>query len=275
MDALSFLGSQNTKASILSILADEWPLSTKQIHRALKSRSNKVMTYHAVYKSLNELLSAKVLEKRGSQFLISPAWVEKSSLFIEKLAGEYEKGDMTGFRRLQELEFGSLSEAWDFVISKLNTDFFGESAEAYVQLRRFFLMPISRSDIDSLKQFASKKKVTVMCYNNTVIDKIAANFISSLGAKVILGVDCAVPTNVFVNGNCVVSIYIIGERERAELSRSYYSAKSSEKSRFRTFTNMFTRKVKIRFVINRNPDVLSDVLEQTKKILPKKYKYLF
>jgi hypothetical protein len=262
--SLLALSSNTTKNAILRILSEEWPLTMKKIHSRIKR--GKAMTYQAVYKALRELLSIGVLAREGNQYMISPSWVEQSAMFFEKLAGEYEK-DYSGSRRLQELNFNSLNEAWEFLLSKLNTDFFGESGEAYLQLRRFFLIPLSKEDIARLKDFASRKKVYVLCRNRTIIDKIAGNFLGSLGAKVFLGVPCANPTNVFVNGNCVVSIYVIGEKERRELSDKYLAANSSEASRLKFFTDIFMKRVTVKLVINRDPGVLSDVIEQTRAIL--------
>lgn len=270
MDTLALLNGRTTKSAILGILAAEWPLSMKKIYFCLKKESGREMTYQAVYKAVRELLGEGALFRQGNQYMISPVWVEKSAAFIENLAEAYEKKDLGGFRRLQELDFGSLTEAWDFIISKLNTGFFGESREAYVQLRRFFLLPLSKEDINGLKEFASKKKVYVMCRGSSVIDKMAAGFLTSLGAHVLTGIECARPTNVFVNGNCVISIYVLGKKERVELSNCYRAASSSETSLFKSFSDVFFKKVKIRLVINRDPEVLSDVLEQTKAILSKR-----
>ncbi len=270
MDALALLNGKTTKSAILRVLAADWPLSLKKIYFSLKKESNRTMTYQAVYKAVKELLGEGVLSRQGNQYLISPVFVEKSAEFIGKLAEAYEKNGLGGVGKLQELNFSSLNEAWDFLLSKLNTNFFGESKEAYIQLRRFFVFPLSKEDINRLKEFGLKKKVYVMCRGKSVVDKMAAGFLTSLGAHVITGIECARPTNVFVNGNCVISIYVLGKKERAELSNQYMAANSSETNRFKSLSDVFFKRVRVKFVINRDPEVLSDVLEQTKAILSKR-----
>ncbi len=269
----SVFGKANTKGLIIKLLSEAWPMSVKKIYFGVKKASRKALTYQAVYKSVNELLSDGVLSKNGKEYLISPVWVETSGDFISRLSEAYQKSDLKGGRGIQELNFGSLSEAWGFLFSKLNTGFFGESAEAYFQIRRFFLFPISKEDIDRLKEVFSRKKVYIMCRENSVVDKLVAGFLTSLGAHVFTGVECARPTNVLVNGDCVISFYILGESERGKLSEYYVGTKNmvpSGKNIFKSFGSIFFKKIKVKLIINRDPGVLSDVLEQTKAILSKK-----
>ena len=270
MDTLILSSGRPTKSAIMRILSHEWPLSAKQIFFALRRSSGRSITYQAVYKSVKELLEEGVLSKQENQYMINPLWLEKSADFIGGLMEAYGKKELGITRRLQELNFASISEAWDFMLSKLNTGYFGESKEVYIQLRRFFLFPLSKEDIVRLKEFSFGKKVYVMCVSNSTIDKLAAGFLRSLGAEVITGIECARPTNVIVMGNCVISLYILGEKERAELSDTYKKAKNMKDSGAGLFlTNIFLKKVKIKLIINRDPGVLSDVVEQTKKILSK------
>lgn len=266
------LAGETTKGVILRMLADKWPLSIKKIYFGVKKASKKAITYQAVYKSVKELLGEGVLSRQEEEYLISPLWVEKSSEFIGRLAEAYDKSSVSSARRLQELNFNSLSEAWDFLLSRINTDFFGESKEVYIQLRRFFLFPISKEDISRLRDFASRKKVIIMCRGNSIVDKLAAGFLTSLGATVVTGIECARPTNTLVNGNSVISTYVIGETERANLSEYYKGSKDmkiSQAGMFKAFSGLFFKKMKVKLVINRDPGVLSDVLEQTKAILSK------
>ena len=273
METLVLLAGKTTKSAIIRLLSAEWPISLRKIYFSIRKEPQKAITYQAVYKAVKELLDDGVLSKQEHQYMISPVWVEKSAESIGRLAEDYEKKEFGMTRKIQELNFGSLNDAWDFIVSKLNTDFFGESRDVYVQLRRFFLFPISKEDINRLKEFASGKKVHVMCRNNSLIDKIASGFLTSLGARVITGIECARPTNVLVIGNCVVSFYILGEKERAKLSDYYMKAagmRASEAGLFNSFNNIFLKRVRVKLIINCDPEVLSDVLEQTKAILSRK-----
>lgn len=272
MDAPLLLAGENTKSLILHILADEWPLSMKKIYFAVRKSSRKPMTYQAVYKSVKELLGQGVLAKQEEEYLISPLWIEKSSEFISCLAEAYNKRNIGSARRLQELNFNSLWEAWDFLLSRINTDFFGESKEAYVQLRRFFFFPISKEDIARLREFASRKKLIVMCRQKSLVDRLVAGFLTSLGATVVIGIECARPTNTLVYGDCVISTFVIGETERAGLSEYYNGSrdmKLPEAGLFKAFNSIFFRKMRVKLIINRDPGVLNDVLEQTRDILSK------
>ncbi|MBI2143517.1 hypothetical protein HYU17_00005, partial [Candidatus Woesearchaeota archaeon] len=194
MDITLVGGKETTKRIILDTLVAEWPLSIKQIFFSVRKNTFKSLTYQAVYKSVKELLDGGVLSRQGKGYVISPAWIQKSSDFMNKVSESYEKKGFGSARRIQELGFNSWSDAWDFILSKLDSGFFGESKQAYAQIRRFFLVPVSKDDIGCLKRFFSRKEVYILCNGNSVIDKIAAGFLSSLGAHVRTGIECARPT---------------------------------------------------------------------------------
>lgn len=254
-----------TKGRILNILATNWPLSIKKLHFDMKKNTGKSLTYQAVYKAINEMLNEGILSKQDSEYLVSPAWIQSTGEFINKLAEAYELRGGGTVRKLQELNFDSWGDTWDFLLSKLNTEFFGESKEAYVQIRRFFLVPISREHIKILNDFFSSKKVHIMCRGNSPIDKMVARFLSSMGAHVITGIECARPTSIIVYGNSMISLYVTGEKERTQLN-SYYDGSKDVKGA--SLFNLY-RKIRIKLLVNRDPGVLSDVLEQTKAILSK------
>ena len=260
-------GRETTKGVILNVLASEWPLSIKRIFFNIKKVTGKSLTYQAVYKSVKELLDDGVLSRQEDGYVISPSWIQKSGEFINSLAEAYDKSGIGAAQKIQELNFNSWGDAWDFIMSRIETNFFGESKEAYVQIRRFFLVPVSKEDIGRLKSFFSKKEVYIMCRSNSLIDKIAAGFLSSLGANVKTGIECARPTSVLVYGGCVASFYVTGEKERAQLNE-YYKQATGVKTPKAGMFNLYKR-MKIKLLINRDPGVLSDVLEQTKSIFSK------
>jgi hypothetical protein len=268
----SLFGSKNTKGRILQALVKEWPLSMKKMFSSVRKDSEKSVTYQAVYKSVKELLSEGVLSKQEEGYLISPVWVEKSSQFISRLSEAYEKDNLSKSTRIQELNFESISEAWNFLLSRINTNFFGDSAEAYVQIRRFFIFPLSKDDIERFKRFFSSKKVYILCRENSSVDKLAAGFLSSLGANVRTGIECARPTSMIIYGNCVIYTFVIGGHDRESLSNYYKGTKDmsfSGSNLFKAFGNFFFKKIKVKLIINRDPGVVNDVIEQTNLILAK------
>ncbi len=263
-----------TKSIIMEVLSAEWPLSIKKIYFHVKKKQNKSLTYQAVYKSIKEFLAEGVLSRNENGYMISPLWIEKANDYISKLAGDYEKKGLSNMRKIQEFNFNSWDDVWSFLLSKLTTGFFGESKEAYIQVRRFFFMPVSKEDVTILKNFMSEKKVHIMCRANSPIDKMVAQFLTSLGAHVTTGVECARPTSVIIYGDCVISLYTFGERERSKLSEYYNNTKEMKAPHariFESFNNLFFKGMKIKLIINRDKDVVNDVIEQTRGILSKKF----
>jgi hypothetical protein len=262
-------GAGATKNAIVQLLSEQWPLSIKKIYSHIR-KQGKSITYQAVYKAIKELLGEGTLSRHEAGYMISPQWVENSSEFINKLAESYGKNDLSK-RRIQELTFSSFGEAIHFIIANLNSDFFGSSDEVFWQLRRFFLFPLSQSDISALRDFFSKRKVYILCRENSALDKFGASFMRSLGAKAITGIQCAHPSNVIVIGNCVINLYVMNNKDRPRLCKYYNGTKDMKPEKqgiLKICGSILRENIQIRFVINRDSGVLSDVLEQTRLIIP-------
>jgi len=72
---LSFLAAKSVKDKIILVLGDKWPLKAKEMLSYLKHNLNANVTYQAVYKSLNELIEEKIVEKTEQGFILNKEWV--------------------------------------------------------------------------------------------------------------------------------------------------------------------------------------------------------
>ena len=264
---------KNTKAKIIAILSDKWPLNAKKIHSELAKRYRIRVTYQAIHLAMHEFLEEGVVAREGREYMLNPQWIERMATTANTLVEKYTQSHrITTAKQFQELNFGTLKETWDFLLKKANDGFFGEADECYIQLARLFATPLPQKDIDAIEQFARKTKTTLMCRGNGPVDKLAANFLRKHGADVRLGVPCAHPTNTALVGNCVVSIYVLYPKDEMGKFNRFYSAIKDilKEDIFTTFSNILLKNVKVKITINRNPEVYADVLEQTKKLLVSK-----
>jgi hypothetical protein len=81
----------NTKNIIVKILAIEWPLSTKEIYYKIKKNTDKNITYQAVFKSINELISANIIIKEKRNYHLNPDWVIQLNKFSSDLIQNYKQ----------------------------------------------------------------------------------------------------------------------------------------------------------------------------------------
>ncbi|MBI3036426.1 hypothetical protein HYY73_01540 [Candidatus Woesearchaeota archaeon] len=264
------LTRKNTKAKIIEILSDMWPLNVRGIHRELAKRHGIRVTYQAIHLAMKEFLEEGIVIREGREYMLNPEWIERMASTANSLVEKYIRAHrIIKVKELQELNFGTIKEAWDFLLSEANKGFFGRADECYIQLGRMFAVPLPQGDIEAIEKFANGTKTVLMCRGNGPVDRLAANFLRKHGVEVLLGIPCAYPTNTVLIGNCVVSIYVLYPKEEvAKFNRFYNSIKDIlKKDIFTAFSNAFLKNTRVKITINRNPEVYADVLEQTRRLL--------
>ena len=66
-----------TRDLIISILFQEWPLTTKAIYSKLKRLSYNCLTYQAVHKQIKKLLNQGILtQTNGKLYMVSEEWLD-------------------------------------------------------------------------------------------------------------------------------------------------------------------------------------------------------
>lgn len=83
----------STKDHLISLLADESPLSTKELHARLLKNHSAEISYQAVHKILKQLESEGVIESNGRKYLLSEQWMQDVKNFAEHLQ---EKNNNSG-----------------------------------------------------------------------------------------------------------------------------------------------------------------------------------
>jgi len=261
---------KTTKAKIIELLIETWPLNVKKIHNELIKRLGIRVTYQAIHLSMKEFVEQGIATREGMDYMLNPEWIDRMAGIANSLVEKYTMAHrITTANQFQELNFNTIREAWDFLLRKANEGFFGKTDECYIQIARMFAVPVPQKDVDAIERFTSQTRTVLMCRGKCPIDMLAANFLRKHGAEVILGVPRAHPTNTALIGNCVVSIYVLYPKEEmTRFNRFYNSIKDILKEDiFTAFSNILLKNVRVKITINRNLEIYADVLEQTKKII--------
>jgi len=78
------------KNILIRLLAEEWPLTTKKLFKKARLEFGKGMSYQAVHKALQELVSLKVVACKCKEYSLEPFWLQEieafASLALEKYA---------------------------------------------------------------------------------------------------------------------------------------------------------------------------------------------
>lgn len=85
-----FRDSEKTIAEfVIILLTSEWPLSAKGLCDRIKERHMGDVSQQGVYKAINKLHSAQILEMKGKYYRISPEWLEQLYRFSAEVRQAY------------------------------------------------------------------------------------------------------------------------------------------------------------------------------------------
>ncbi len=79
----------SVKDLVITILAKEWPLSTRKIYHRISKVYSVSCTYQAVHKSVKGLVREKVLVEKSREYCLNVDWLEQLKAFSEEVKQDY------------------------------------------------------------------------------------------------------------------------------------------------------------------------------------------
>ena len=90
-DLLSYAFSESSlKTSIIEILTVKWPLPVNEIHKAVPTGKSGKVSYQAVRKALNQLLSEGCLVISDKKYQINTEWIKNLSNQVKQIEANYQ-----------------------------------------------------------------------------------------------------------------------------------------------------------------------------------------
>ncbi len=261
---------KTTKEAVFEILSKKYPLRAKQLYGRIKKEYRLGVTYQAVHFSLVEMQREGILIKEEKEYVLNPTWVKNTAEHFNSLYENYvRERRLLEKKEKEEVTFSTPLACWQFFMQGLSTGYFGEAKQCYVQVGRLFAAPMPSETIEQLRVFCAKTNVTVMCRSNGIIEKFVANYLRTIGMIVHLGIPCAIPTNTLLVGECVISVHMLyTEADDSAINKVSYSLKSLLSADIISFySGLINKKIRVKAIINRNPDVYRDVHVQTTRLL--------
>ncbi|MCR4336142.1 MAG: hypothetical protein NUV57_06455, partial [archaeon] len=77
--------SASTKQKIIDILSNEWPLSAKSIYDKLQKQYSSEISYQATHKTIQDLETEKIIEKKEKGYQLNLEWVQQSKKSLENV----------------------------------------------------------------------------------------------------------------------------------------------------------------------------------------------
>lgn len=197
---------------IIQVLFEDFPLSTKEIHRRLQRNFGVTSTYQAVHKQLGELLNQGVVEKDGKNYKLSEEWIAEGKDIFSRVSEYYSSKTVSslipnGPVPVTHTFFSPLDLA-KFVISFSSG--FPNPGDKKIVFRWWSFYPtfsLSEKDYKKMREIIKKNKLYILVKCQTSVDLSLEKEYLQLGAKVKSGVDNPVNPDVLVNGDFVCFIY--------------------------------------------------------------------
>jgi len=83
--------NQSVAELILYLLTEEWPLSTKGLHRRITRQHAKNVSFQSVHKAIKKLHNEEILTKTENYYKINPDWLNQIKNFSTTINQKYEQ----------------------------------------------------------------------------------------------------------------------------------------------------------------------------------------
>ncbi len=252
-----------TQEKIIRLLADKWPLTTKEIHREIVSDGEDI-SYQAIHKTLSALNDTHTLARNGNTFQLSREWLTGMKNYFSGIEEKY-----CGTSDKYEFEPGKEETTWKFTdysvmvvtLARLlmSRKLVGKADSRGLGILRHGLFPLDFSfyDFDLMfKMFAYSNGGYAIIENDTPFDQwIASQYMKARidGAK--CGIkELGLKKDIIIHGEHFVEI-AYPEETTCFLDKFYAETKGIE-GLYQNFLKKKTHnKLDITLKITRNPEL--------------------
>ncbi|MBI2584009.1 MAG: hypothetical protein HYW25_05050 [Candidatus Aenigmarchaeota archaeon] len=253
----------SVRGLILRTLAQEWPLTARKLHSKISQK--KQLGYHAIYKSINQMVKEGILKKEENGYLVNIEWLEKVDSVFSRMRGQIGTKPMY-IPRLSDIKqegenhsfvFENLAEA-DRYRKKLQSEYLEskESKKPYVGLSYHMRSPLVYAEKSAkTTDVVSKQRIPVflLIEGNTPVDEWCADYYRFLSLKVRTGMKGTVHNcEIMVVGDHIVQMFL--PKKTNEYIDSLYGRMShaSEISIPEFYSKVFLEKSDVKIVVTKN-----------------------
>lgn len=262
------------KDHIVSILSNDWPLTVKKLHLAIKKKYGKNVTYQAAYKSAHELMKEMVIKKSGEGYQISEDWVKSLHKFTEIVESNYfTKERLTAIGGLKD----SKSEG-NINILKFQNYFDTEKYIYYLLKHSIATAKIKEICIHHVHEWAPlfymraeynkgiaamHTKIYRLCRGDTATDKWCCSFYRQLNQKAKCNASCADVAELIVFEDTVIQVFLpsaIRDSMDSILKKAKTIADVDVK---KLIKEALEKDTTIEVVISKDPEISRQIREKT------------
>ncbi|KYK24825.1 hypothetical protein AYK26_03010 [Euryarchaeota archaeon SM23-78] len=180
---------KSAKDLVISMLADEYPLTLAKLTNAIKRKFAASVTFQGVRRAVNHLVQDKVVEKKGKEYSLSKEWIWSLHDFAEKAQERYFSE--TKVRDVQALgedikiyTFDNLIDTDQFLNHLIGKWFEEEPGGTYLQKAgHAYFMVGNLEEENRINELMKKLKVKfyTLVGGSSQLDKWAGNYFKNQG----------------------------------------------------------------------------------------------
>ncbi|MCB9370470.1 hypothetical protein H6501_02650 [Candidatus Woesearchaeota archaeon] len=246
--------NNTTNDIILSILAEQHPLSMKKLYIIAKRDYAFHASYQALHKSCQYLLLNNIIIRKGMDYEINMSWVKYLEEFAKELRGTY-KNPPKEENEQKTMTFYTLAslDNYSIELSKHLMEQMDEGEIAYGELRHAWWPLFNSSEVyDRSKQSKIFSKVHLILSSDSPVDRWIAQYMRTLGMEVKTNCSCAKQCDIFIYKDTIVQTFLTQELNDL-LDKHITGASCLEDINMKLFfEEVFDSKHKIELVITKN-----------------------
>lgn len=260
----------STKELIIDILSTNIQSTAKKVYYQIKL--SKPLTYHAVFKLLNQMVDEGILLKEEMQYSLNPLWIKNMKEYYQALEQSYMNKKEAQLINKDTTDFvlPSLHKGFIMLMRALERGVFGESDIVIGHFSHLLFILLSEDETALLKRMGKQRRFYYLVRHNSNLDKMIAYYNKkTFNYRTKLNVLCAEPFYLYVVGDKIIQINISNDIKEAmdKIYNTKYSTTLFPKPKIEqitTFLNEIARKKTNIYVhVVENKDMAQEIREKT------------
>lgn len=260
----------STKEMIVDTLSINVDITAKVIYNQI--RHSKKLTYHAVFKLLNQMVEEGIILKSDRTYSLNPDWISHTKEYYQKLEHTYlnRKEAMVINKDTEHFVLPSIHDGFFMLMRAIERGVFGESKVIAGHFSHLLYLQLSKDETDLLKRLGMQRKFYYLVNYKTPLDRMIDYYNKrTFHFNTKLAVPCANPFYLYVLGDTIIQINIPNDLRDAmdKIYNHAFSATLIPKPRVNqitTFVNEVAhKKTMIHVHVIRNKEAAQDIIKRT------------
>ncbi len=245
------------------MLSEEWPLTAKQLHNALKRRHASTSSYQAVHKAAKELVEEGVLQKVDGKLQVSYEWVRKAESFNKRIESSFRKRiDESG---TANFTFNSLIELGKFLVNSFLCYPNPEKKECLCCWKHAYpLSGVSQEEHELMKRMFNETTHYAVCNSDTFLDNMTQDYVSKIGKKTVTG-KVSTRLDTFVTGDYIMQVYFPAALEN-DFEKLYDETRSEKDLDMQKLFEFGCKKHEIHVTVSKNGGLADRFRQEAKEL---------